>query len=80
MRREDVGGLRRSAHLRERLAVGRPLPDADLLLSRVDGTPLSVREYSREFSAQRNGEGLKAIPLTRKPALNQVRASFFWWS
>ena len=27
----------RSVHLRERLAVGRPLSDADLLLSRVDG-------------------------------------------
>src|SRR4029079_1026394 len=43
----------RSLPLRERLAVGRPLIDADLLLSRVDGTWLPVREYSREFAAQR---------------------------
>jgi integrase len=28
----------RSVHLRERLAVGRPLTDGDLLLSRADGT------------------------------------------
>jgi integrase len=53
----------RWAHLRERLAAGRPLADGDLLLSRVDGTPLPVREYSREFSAQRRVAGLKAIPL-----------------
>lgn len=30
----------RAVHLRERLAVGRPLADGDLLLSRADGTPL----------------------------------------
>jgi integrase len=53
----------RSTHLQERLAVGRPLDDGDLLLSRVDGTPLPVREYSREFSSQRSEAGLKAIPL-----------------
>ena len=41
----------RSVHLRERLAVGRPPTDADLLLSRIDGTWLPVREYSREFAA-----------------------------
>ncbi len=34
----------RAAHLRERLAVGRPLAEADLLLSRADGTPLPVRD------------------------------------
>ncbi|WNG83789.1 hypothetical protein C6A86_009105 [Mycobacterium sp. ITM-2016-00316] len=43
----------RAAHLREHLAIGRPLANADLLLSRADGTPLPVREYSREFTAQR---------------------------
>jgi integrase len=52
----------RSAHLRERLAVGRPLTDADLLPSRVDGMWLPVREYSREFAAQRTA-GLEAITL-----------------
>jgi hypothetical protein len=38
----------------QRLAVGRPLADGDLLLSRADGTPLPVRDYSREFAAQRD--------------------------
>ncbi|MDT5096499.1 MAG: hypothetical protein QOC76_236 [Mycobacterium sp.] len=55
----------RSVHLGERLAVGRPLTDADLLLSRVDGTWLPVREYSREFAAQRTAAGLKAITLRK---------------
>jgi hypothetical protein len=40
------------SHLRERLAVGRPLADTDLLLSRADETPLPVRDYSREFATQ----------------------------
>lgn len=53
----------RAVHLRERLAVGRPLADADLLLSRADGTWLPVREYSREFTAQRKAAGLKAVTL-----------------
>jgi hypothetical protein len=53
----------RSAHLRERLAVGRPLADADLLLTRADGTPLPMRDYSREFSTQRKAAALKAITI-----------------
>ncbi len=53
----------RSVHLRERLALGQPLADNDLLLSRVDGTWLPVRDYSREFAAQRAAAGLKAITL-----------------
>jgi integrase len=53
----------RALHLRERLAVGRPLADGDLLLSRADGTPLPVREYSREFAAQRKAAELKPITL-----------------
>ena len=51
------------AHKTERLAVGWPLADTDLLLSRADGTWLPVREYSRVFAAQRAGAGLKAITL-----------------
>jgi hypothetical protein len=35
----------------------------DLLLSRADGTWLPVRDYSREFRAQRKAAGLKAITL-----------------
>ncbi|MCV7151268.1 hypothetical protein [Mycolicibacterium pyrenivorans] len=53
----------RTVQLRERLAVGRPLADADLLLARADGTALPVREYSREFAAQRKSAGLKAVTL-----------------
>lgn len=52
----------RSMRLRERLAVGRKLADADLLLSRPDGTPLPVRDYS-DFASQRKTGGLKAITL-----------------
>jgi integrase len=63
----------RSVHLRERLAVGRPLTDADLLLSRVDGTPLPVREYSREFAAQRKTAGLKAVTLGKLRHSNITR-------
>jgi len=67
----------RTAHLRERLAVGRPLADDDLLLSRVDGTWLPVREYSREFTAQRKAAGLKAITLgkLRHSNISRMRAA-----
>lgn len=53
----------RAVHLREWLAVGRPLAHSDLLLSRADGTPLPVREYSRVFTAGRKEAGLKAVTL-----------------
>ncbi|OBI75861.1 site-specific integrase [Mycobacterium sp. E740] len=67
----------RTAHLRERLAVGRPLADTDLLLSRADGTPLPVRDYSREFAAQRKAAGFKAIPLgkLRHSNISRMRAA-----
>jgi integrase len=67
----------RSAHLRERLAVGRPLADTDLLLSRPDGTPLPVRDYSREFAIQRKAAGLKAITLgkLRHSNISRMRAA-----
>lgn len=67
----------RAVHLRERLAVGRPLADNDLLLSRADGLPLAVREYSREFSAQRTAAGLKAITLgkLRHSNISRMRAA-----
>ncbi|OBK13321.1 tyrosine-type recombinase/integrase [Mycobacterium asiaticum] len=67
----------RSVHLRERLAVGRPLADADLLLSRADGTPLPVRDYSREFAAQCKAAGLKAITLgkLRHSNISRMRAA-----
>ncbi|GAB1811838.1 tyrosine-type recombinase/integrase [Mycobacterium sp. MUNTM1] len=67
----------RAVHLRERLAVGRPLAEADLLLSRADGTPQPVRDYSREFSVQRNAAGLKAITLgkLRHSNISRMRAA-----
>jgi integrase len=67
----------RTFHLRERLAVGRPLADDDLLLSRADGTRLPVRDYSREFAAQRKAAGLKAIPLgkLRHSNISRMRAA-----
>ena len=67
----------RTVHLRERLAVGRPPADADLLLSRPDASPLPVREYSREFVAQRKAAGLKAITLgkLRHSNISRMRAA-----
>jgi integrase len=67
----------RTFHLRERLAVGRPLADDDLLLSRADGTRLPVRDYSREFAAQRKAAGLKAITLgkLRHSNISRMRAA-----
>ena len=67
----------RTVHARERLAVGRPMADEDLLLSRADGTRLPVRDYSREFAAQRKAAGLKAIPLgkLRHSNISRMRAA-----
>lgn len=67
----------RKTHLREHLAFGRPLTEADLLLSRVDGTPMPVRNYSREFTAQRKAAGLNAIPLgkMRHSNISRMRAA-----
>ena len=67
----------RAAHLRERLAVGRPLTDGELLLSRADGTRMPVRDYSREFAAQRAAAGLKAITLgkLRHSNISRMRAA-----
>jgi integrase len=50
---------------------------ADLLLSRADGTRLPVRDYSREFAAQRKAAGLKAIPLgkLRHSNISRMRAA-----
>lgn len=67
----------RTVHLRERLAVGRPLDDSELLLSREDGTWLPVRDYSREFAVQRKAAGLKAITLgkLRHSNISRMRAA-----
>jgi integrase len=67
----------RTVHLRERLAVGHPLDEADLLMARADGTPLPVREYSREFTAQRKAAGLKPITLAklRHSNISRMRAA-----
>lgn len=67
----------RAAHLRERLAVGRPLTDGELLLSRADGTRMPVRDYSREFAGQRAAAGFKAITLgkLRHSNISRMRAA-----
>jgi integrase len=67
----------RAAHLRERLAVGRPMADTDLLLCRADSLPMAVREYSREFTAQRKAMGLPAVTLAklRHSNISRMRAA-----
>lgn len=67
----------RAAHLRERLAVGRPMTDTDLLLCRADSMPMAVREYSREFTTQRKTVGLPAITLAklRHSNISRMRAA-----
>lgn len=64
-------------HKTEHLAVGHPLTEDDLLLSRADGTPLPVREYSREYAAQRSAVGLPAITLAklRHSNISRMRAA-----
>ncbi|MDP0399222.1 MULTISPECIES: tyrosine-type recombinase/integrase [Tsukamurella] len=52
-----------AAHRRERLAVGQHLPDDALILARMDGTPLPVREYTRLFTDRRKAASLPAITL-----------------
>ena len=51
--------------------MGRPLADDDLLLSRMDGTRLPVRDYSREFAAQRKAAAPRASDDIRVPQLAQ---------
>lgn len=55
----------------------RPATDRNLLLSRADGTPLPVRDYSREFAAQHKAAGLKAITLgkLRHSSISRMRAA-----
>ncbi len=67
----------RAMHLRERLAVGRPMSDTDLLLCRADSLPMAVREYSREFTAQRKAVKLPAITLAklRHSNISRMRAA-----
>lgn len=67
----------RTVHLRERLAVGRPMADTDLLLCRADSTIMAVREYSREFTARRKALGLPAITLAklRHSNISRMRAA-----
>jgi integrase len=54
-----------------------PLTEDDLLLSRADGTPMPVREYSREYAAQRSAVGLPAITLAklRHSNISRMRAA-----
>lgn len=67
----------RNEHLRERMAVGNPLTDDDLLMSREDGTPLPVRRYTDLFAEQRKAAGLPAITLRnlRHSSVSRMRAA-----
>jgi hypothetical protein len=73
----DSVGRYCTVHARERRGLGRPMADDDLPLSRADGTRLPVRDYSREFAAQRKAAGLKAIPLgkLRHSNISRMRAA-----
>lgn len=52
-----------ATHRRERLAVGQHLPADALILARLDGTPLPVRDYTRLFTARRKAAKLPTITL-----------------
>lgn len=41
------------------------MTDTDLLMCRADSTVMAVREYSREFTAQRKSAGLPNITLAK---------------
>ncbi|MEZ5209959.1 hypothetical protein [Gordonia sp. (in: high G+C Gram-positive bacteria)] len=70
-----VKAMRRT-HLRERMAVGDPLGERDLL-SREDGRLLPVREYSRLFVELRDAAGLPAITLrnVQHSSVSRMRAA-----
>ncbi|HEX3288443.1 MAG TPA: site-specific integrase, partial [Mycobacterium sp.] len=68
----------RKVHIEERMLFGRSPAGADLLLSRPNGTPMPVRDYSREFTAQRTAApGLKSIPMKmlRHSNISRMRAA-----
>jgi integrase len=63
----------RAVHLRERLAVGRPLVDGHLILSRIDGTPFPVRDYTRVFTDRPKAAKLPPIN-PRHYSVSRMRA------
>ena len=67
----------RTTHQRERLAVGRPLTPEDLILSRIDGTPFPVRDYTRLFTDRRKAVKLPPITLRnlRHSSVSRMRAA-----
>ncbi|AFA74236.1 integrase family protein [Gordonia polyisoprenivorans VH2] len=67
----------RTARLREGMAVGRPLADDAVLLARIDGSPLPVRDYTRLFSERRKAAGLPSITLRnlRHSSVSRMRAA-----
>ncbi|MCZ4536347.1 site-specific integrase [Gordonia terrae] len=67
----------RTHHLRERLAVGRPVAEDDLILSRADGTPVPVRDYTRLFTDRRKAAKLPPITLRnlRHSSVSRMRAA-----
>ncbi|GGK44829.1 tyrosine-type recombinase/integrase [Nocardia camponoti] len=63
-------------HKRERLAVGHPLAANDLILARIDGKQLPVRDYTRLFAERRKAAKLPAITLRnlRHSSVSRMRA------
>ncbi|MEV6656455.1 tyrosine-type recombinase/integrase [Nocardia fluminea] len=66
-----------TTHKRERLGVGRPLATGDLILARIDGRQLPVRDYTRLFTDRRKAAKLPAITLrnTRHSSVSRMRAA-----
>lgn len=66
-----------TTHKRERLAVGRPLAAGDLILARIDGKQLPVRDYTRLFTERRKAAKLPPITLrnTRHSSVSRMRAA-----
>ncbi|EGD56740.1 tyrosine-type recombinase/integrase [Gordonia neofelifaecis] len=67
----------RVRHASERLAVGNPLADTDLLMSQITGTPLPVRKYTELFRKRRTMAGLPPVLLRnlRHSNVSRMRAA-----
>lgn len=57
--------------------VSRTTTDGDQLLSRIDGSPLPIRDYTRLFTDRRKAAGLPSITLRnlRHSSVSRMRAA-----
>ncbi|WP_446226191.1 hypothetical protein ACTWPB_14705 [Nocardia sp. IBHARD005] len=62
-------------HKPEHLAVGRPLAAGDLILARIDGKQLPVRDYTRLFTERRTAAKLPPITLRNTQHSSVSRAA-----